>query len=386
MGFLRRLLGTPRSAGTAAPTLAAPSAASTPITSLPTTVTPTRAHPNAALAGPLPASGLPERWRFEVPDGIAVLNAKTRNGLHAVRLNRTDPEVLGVVAGPGGRELVQTDLRTDSDGVAVFLGDTCLGRLPARVAERFGPLVRDYEARGWRLVTWTDVIPPADSIAEGGSRSGPALVAEARLPDEHEPLFADVYDASFAFPTQKVLARRGTPEGKAEHEVWLASVPPARETVVVRVGSLVVRASRCPWEAFGDQALESRGLRLKDEHSIWLTPGEVGRDLGQLGARIVEVAGITHHPDHDAPAFAAEQQVRLVPEPGNRYDRNAIAVRSADGRLMAGYLPREVAAWCHRRGGAFSGLVVWEYRHAGQAGRVGLRLLIAPAPITVEPA
>lgn len=369
MGFLRRLLGAP---GPANP---------------PTPTTPARSHPNAAATGPLPSGGLPERWRFEVPDGIAVLNAKTRNVVHTVRLNRSDPEILAATAGPKGRELVPTDLRTDGEGVAVYSGDACLGRLPGGVALRFAPIVRDHEARGWRLVTWTDVVPPRESIAEGGSRSGPALVAEVRLPAADEPLFADAYDASFAFPYRVVLARRETPEGKAEHEAWAASIPPAKETVIVRVGEVAVWASRCPWDPFGDGMIESRGLRLKDENSVWLPLGQVGEVLAPLGARIVEVAGVTHHPDHAKAAFAAEQPVCLVPEPDNRYDAHAIAVRSADGRLMAGYVPREDAAWCHRHGGSFAGLVIWEYRHTGQAAdRAGLRLLIAPYSITVEPA
>ena len=359
MGLLRRLFGTPRPAP----------------------------HPNAAPTGPIPSTGTPERWRFQAPDGIAVLNGKTRSTNTVVRLNRADPEMLLAAAGPKGRELAPTDLRTEGDGVAVYSGETCLGRLPAEVAERFAPLVRDHEARGWRLVTWTDVVRPEMSVAEGGSRGGSALVAEVRLPTEREPLFADSYDASFAFPRKLVMARRDTPEGKAEHEAWAASVPPPKETVIVRVGEVTARASRCPWEVFGDGTIESRGLRLKDKMSVWLPFGEVADDLEAIGARFVEVAGVTHHPDHDAPAFAAAQPVLLVPEPHNERDPNAIAVRSADGRLIAGYLPREVASWCRRRGGYAAGLVLWEYRDPGRtADRTGLRLLIAPAPITVEPA
>jgi hypothetical protein len=359
MGFLRRLLGGSRPAP----------------------------HPNAAPAGPIPTTGAPERWRFAVPDGIAVLNGKTRSTNHVVRLSRADPEMLLAAAGPKGRELVPTDLRTEGDGIGIYFGETLLGRLPAAVAERFAPLVRDHEARGWRLITWTDVVRPEMSVAEGGSRSGPALVAEVRLPTAGEPLYANSYDSSFAFPRKQVMARRDTPEGKAEHEAWAASVPPPKETVIVRVGEITVRASRCPWESFGDGTIESRGLRLKDPFSVWLPLGEVGDALETIGARFVEVAGITHHPDHDAPAFPAEQPVILVPEPENEHDPKAIAVRSADGRLLAGYLPREIASWCRRRGGYTAGLVLWEYRHPGRtADRTGLRLLIAPVPITVEPA
>ena len=359
MGFLRRLFG-----GAARPAQ----------------------HPNAASTGPIPSTGMPERNRFQVPDGIAVLNAKTRSTNSVVRLNRSDPEALLAAAGPKGRELVPTDLRTEGNGVAVYSGETCLGRLPAAVAERFAQVVLDHEARGWRLITWTDVVRPEVSIASGGSRRGPALVAEVRLPTPGDPLFADAYDASFTFPRKLVMARRDTPEGRAEHDAWAASIPPPKETVIVRVGDATARATRCPWEAFGDGTIESRGLRLKDAMSIWLPFGEVGDALEAVGARFVEVAGTTHHADHDAPAFAAEEPVLLVPEPENEQDPKAIAVRSADGRLHAGYLPREVASWCRRRGGYTAGLVLWEYRNpARPADRTGLRILIAPVPITVEP-
>jgi HIRAN domain len=358
MGFLRRLFGSSRPAP----------------------------HPNAPPAT-VPTTGMPERHRFKVPDGIVVLNAKTRSINSVVRLVGSDPEALLAAAGPKGKELVPTDLRTEGNGIAVYSGETCLGRLPAEIAERFGPIVLDHEARAWRLITWTDVVRPEMSIAEGGSRSGPDLVAEVRLPTPRDPLFADSYDASFAFPRKLVMARRETPEGIAEHNAWAASVPLPKETVIVHVGDATTRASRCPWEGFGDGTIESRGLRLKDKMSIWLPFGEVGDDLEAVGARFVEVAGTTHHADHNAPAFAAEQPVLLVPELGNEQDPKAIAVRSADGRLVAGYLPREVASWCRRRGGYTAGLVLWEYRNpARPADRTGLRVLIAPAPITVQTA
>jgi HIRAN domain len=358
MGFLRRLFGSSRPAP----------------------------HPNAPSAT-IPTTGVPERHRFQVPDGIVVLNGKTRTTNSVVRLNGSDPEALFAAAGPKGKELVPTDLRIEGNAVSVYSGETCLGRLPAAIAARFAPIVLDHEARGWRLITWTDVVRPEVSIAEGGSRSGSALVAEVRLPTPRDPLFADAYDASFAFPRKQVMARRDTPEGKAEHDAWAASIPPPKETVIVRVGDATARASRCPWEAFGDGTIESRGIRLKDKMSIWLPFGEVGDDLEAVGARFVEVVGTTHHADHDAPAFAVEQPVLLVSEPENEQDPKAIAVRSADGRLHAGYLTREIASWCRRRGGYTAGLVLWEYRNpARPADRTGLRLLIAPAPITIEPA
>lgn len=383
MGFMRRLVGAAR------PTVQPPTAPwaqpAAPVVPRGESVS-RSTHPNGDRSG-VGSGGDPDRWAFEAPDWIVVLNAKMNSTAHAVRLIHTDPAQLAALAGPKGRELVPTELRSDGASIAVFRGDERIGHLPSSVAQRFAPLVRDHEARNWRLVTWTNVTSPEYSIAEDQSRSGTALIAEVRLPTPDEALFADAYDASFAFPRKQVFARRNTPEGKAEHDAAVASAPRHRETVLVRVGPLAVRASRCPWEDFGTGQVESRGLRLKDQFSIWLPLGEATDELAKLGARTVEVAGLTNHPDHDAPEFAAEQSVWLDPEPDNPHDPHAIAVRSADGCLRAGYLPRAAAAWCQRRGSKFSGLVIWEYRPVGDAHhRSGLRVLIAPVPLSIEPA
>lgn len=353
-------------------------------------------HPNAPSGGPLPPSGAPERWRFVVPDGIAVLNAKTRNGLGTVRLNGTSSAeaqaILRSLVPSKSRqaELAPSELRTDGTGVALFSDDTRLGTLPGRLVDRFGGLVATAERTGWKLVTWVDLLPPSESIAVGGSRSGPGLVTEARLPDlaYGDPLFADAYDASFAFPYDLVFARRKTPEGKAEFEAWWAANAVEREFVGVRIGERTFGAARLQWTAPGGGTTESRGLRLMDPAtSAWIYD-ELPDELTALGVRIAAVAGISHYPDRLASAFAAEQPVRLVPQPDNPYDRNAIAVRSADGRLQAGHLPKETAAWAtdwtNRTGASFAGIVLWEFRSAGTADRLGLRILLAPVAISVE--
>ncbi len=343
-------------------------------------------------------SGAPERWRFVVPDRIAVLNAKTRNTLHAVRLNGTgSAEAQAILeslvpAKSRHAELVPCELRTDGAEVALFHRDARLGALPGRLVGRFGGLVAEAKRTGWKIITWVDVLPPAESIAAGGSRSGPGLVAEARLPDPAygEPLFADAYDVSFAFPYDLVFARRKTPQGKAEFEAWWAANAVEREFVSVHIGEQTIRAARLDWAASGGGATEGRGLRLMDpETSIWIYD-DLPDELAALGVRVAAVAGISHYPDRSAPAFDAEQPLRLVPEPDNRYDPNAIAVRSADGGLQAGHLPREMAAWAthqmRRTGAGFSGIVLWEFRVAATTDRAGLRILISPVPIRVEPA
>jgi len=120
-------------------------------------------------------------------------------------------------------------------------------------------------------------------------------------------------------------------------------------------------------------------FQVPDEHLSMNRPrSSTGSGHGsseQLGSRTTLT--VTPRP------LAAEQPVLLAPEPDGRYDRNAIAIRSADGRLTLGHVPRGDAAWCRRTNRALTG-IVWEYRHVRDHDRTGLRVLIAPAPIGVE--
>ena len=107
-------------------------------------------------------------------------------------------------------------------------------------------------------------------------------------------------------------------------------------------------------------------------------------ELSNAGARIVTVVGLQYGPDHTANDFSAERPVQLQPEPDNKFDQNAMAVRSADGSRRAGHLAREDAAWCARHGRPQHGIVVWEQRPVGNVGdRTSIDILIAPVPISV---
>ena len=86
-------------------------------------------------------------------------------------------------------------------------------------------------------------------------------------------------------------------------------------------------------------------------------------------------------------AFAAEQPLVLVPEPKNKYDPNAIAVWSADRRTMAGYVPRDDAAWAtnwmNRTRQPLYAIVTTEFIDRQTHQRTGLRMLLAPQPIVI---
>ena len=97
------------------------------------------------------------------------------------------------------------------------------------------------------------------------------------------------------------------------------------------------------------------------------------------------VAGEQHRLDVlQDDAFAPGKPLRLVPEPDNPYDPNAVAVWDADQRLHVGYVPREKAsdvAFRINSGEHLQCLTMWEV--LDEAGkRVALRALILGESIT----
>lgn len=64
------------------------------------------------------------------------------------------------------------------------------------------------------------------------------------------------------------------------------------------------------------------------------------RQEEQLGVVRIPVAGTGHRfREASSPEFEPGSSVRLVPEPKNKFDRQAIQVRSASSRKVAGYVP-----------------------------------------------
>jgi hypothetical protein len=104
-------------------------------------------------------------------------------------------------------------------------------------------------------------------------------------------------------------------------------------------------------------------------------------DYAVHGARACKVAGVTHR-QHEIQSdeFSPGRRLRLVPDPANSHDGNAIEVRTSDGRLMAGFIPREIAAAIaprFRRDGPWEAMSLWEWRTVSR-GRIGIRVLMAP--------
>jgi hypothetical protein len=132
----------------------------------------------------------------------------------------------------------------------------------------------------------------------------------------------------------------------------------------------------------------SRSDRLR----IWLERGESGywlRDAESGDAlkwdderlRVVKVAGSSYRLEElQDDAFAPGRRLALVREPENEHDPNAISIWDADRRLQAGYVPAEIAPELR---GDEQAVSLWEFRDGG-GGRIGLRVLLAPADAWIQ--
>lgn len=126
----------------------------------------------------------------------------------------------------------------------------------------------------------------------------------------------------------------------------------------------------------------SSGIRLEDPRTgrMMIRDDDYPADFRAAGARSVAAVGIPHHPDAQRDEFAVGHRVRLVPEPTNPVNPNAIAVRSADGRYLGGYIPDDELDGMHGAVPApVEGLVVWEHSTWRPRVRIGMKLLVGPS-------
>lgn len=334
-------------------------------------------HPNAPEVE-LEDFGMPERHRWQVPDGIVVLNGKTWNQLRTVPIESpfTSAQLRDRAGRDTNRDISPIRLELEDDRVVAFEDDTRLGALVGEAAARMAPIVRDWTSREWQVWTWGKV--------SGMDSRRHELVAVLPTPDE--PLYASAYDASFLFPNSKVMARRKTPEGKAEYDEFQRRVEGNRpRSVTVSFGPHRIEGRLLDWGGSGNW--ERRGIQLLNpEHGIYVFDDDISETWSGVWATYL--AGAERNRDSARADFDVGRLVDLVPEPDNSYDRHAIAVRSADGRYKAGYVPRDATGHVRRMAAKnpIAALVQWEQRPPGSRSRQRLRLLIGPDPCTIDPA
>jgi hypothetical protein len=111
------------------------------------------------------------------------------------------------------------------------------------------------------------------------------------------------------------------------------------------------------------------GYRMRDAASEEIVRDEDPR------IRVVRLAGVSYRPDElQDDAFAPGNRLRLVAEPDNVHDPNAIAVWDADQRVQGGYVPAEDAR--ELRADDWQAVSLNEFFEDGR--RIGLRVLLAP--------
>jgi hypothetical protein len=185
----------------------------------------------------------------------------------------------------------------------------------------------------------------------------------------------------------RLLGRQEEPQRvwQAPTPQWQPSAPTSLDDLPVQfahvlAGNVVINAAIYLGYPKGEGAWTD-GIRLEDPNR----GGMLYRDDDypdawiEAGVRDIAVRGIPYHPDAQRPEFGVGRYVRLVPEPTNRKDRRAIAVRSVDGSLLAGYVPadRLDELWSMRPPPQ-AGLVSWDHYLGPFHERVGIYVLAAP--------
>jgi HIRAN domain len=93
------------------------------------------------------------------------------------------------------------------------------------------------------------------------------------------------------------------------------------------------------------------------------------------------VAGIRYFPEADNdPSFAPGSPLRLIPEPDNAYDPNAVAVWNEESTRQAGHLPAHIVEGLDTR--ERRGIALSEQRDADR--RVTLGILVSREPVTLR--
>lgn len=125
--------------------------------------------------------------------------------------------------------------------------------------------------------------------------------------------------------------------------------------------------------------IRSRGYHLKGRHGVALRFDDESDLLEGMGVLTPKVAGTTRRmPQLQSATVAPGQRLRLIPDPQNRYDPNAVEVWDAERRLMIGYIPAECAPRIASARRPYLAWSLWEYRAKESGERVGLRIVTGP--------
>ena len=129
----------------------------------------------------------------------------------------------------------------------------------------------------------------------------------------------------------------------------------------------------------GDKTdLEWSGFHIHDDAGTAVSYDRAA----EFNLRIFRVAGVSHRVDAlQSAEFNPGEVLKLIAEPNNQYDRNAIGVWNRSGRLMVGYVPKDYNQWI---GAALqipghAAMSLAEHRKDGR--RVSLTVMFGPMNI-----
>jgi len=131
-------------------------------------------------------------------------------------------------------------------------------------------------------------------------------------------------------------------------------------------------------EAGSGELVEGRGYELRDERGRPIRWED--RRLVSRGITVLKVAGMSYRAEQlQEDAFRPGSRLTLVPDPANEFDRHAVGVWDANGRIQVGFVPRDASGEIAERleHETLEAWAVWEWRDEG-GRRVGLRMIIAP--------
>jgi hypothetical protein len=151
------------------------------------------------------------------------------------------------------------------------------------------------------------------------------------------------------------------------------------------LAEVAVGAVSVPAAIYRDQGRDdgSRASGIRLEHPVtgrWLfSDGDLPDQFYAAGARMTAIVGLPYHPDAQRSDFGLGQLVRLIPEPTNPVNHDALAVRSWNGRFLGGYVPDDDLPTIRAAHPAADvGLVVWERWTLEPWVRRSIRLLVGP--------
>jgi HIRAN domain len=139
-------------------------------------------------------------------------------------------------------------------------------------------------------------------------------------------------------------------------------------------------------EADDGTPLYGRGWLLHDEDDLAIS--EADPRLGNGGILIFKVAGVTFHPlALQQSCFNPGNEVKLVAEPTNPVDANAIAVWDLSLRHQLGYVPRARTSRIRKGFGKNTSAraYVWWDWHKVDCKRCGVKVVVLQMPYKFTP-